>query len=434
MQNIGSKLLKNIDRGMQLRSLFHDFLFARKLNSHLLVDSLTENSSFELITFSADELTHSEKSILSTLLNSNDDPLLNRETAIQNLVLRLLKVDQFRKSSPYGDWINKTCVELKCNSEVQKWLLKCYMQIALLELADDRGLQLKGDDKTILKQYNTSINKVYIAKFFSIYAYKLPLLIPFLCCLIFAFVGDIPISSTESIYIPPVQAFGLFQFINNYGGGYYLLFTAVIFYTSLFIQKLLLKSFSIRSISLRCLKHIKERMQTYILTFSLIASIFSVAPQTLFYSNDSVGYLISAEQYSEANSKIEESDWHIEQKNYAKSQVIMAQKNSLTDVEFKQQFIPLTDQIVADYKSGKLPEWANDYVVANILEERGVESDMTTFDDARYYLYLCFFLYFFAYLMSQSTCSRVIDFKHFNKVLNTKPSDQDQSKIKKMLY
>lgn len=425
MQKIRSKHLKDIDEGIQLRALLNDFLASRKANSYTLVESLKSVNSSDLFPLWESDLSHTDKQLFQALIKRYSDPLTDHDTAIQNCVMNLLKVDDFRCTAPFGSLIKITALKAKSDIDVQKWLVKSYMQIALLDVAWERGSPVGEIDRKILRQYRSIFNKCFINKFLSIYAFKLPLFIPFVCALIVAYAGQIPISNAESAYIAPTQIIGLNQFINNYGGGYFILLTATIFYTSLFRNKLLFKAFSLRTIYGKCIKHIKDKLLTYTLSFSLIASIFALAPQTLFYSNESIGYLISDGRYSEAVIQIDKTDWHREQKDYAKAQVLMAQKPYISKSEFDREFKVVTDKIVADYLHGTLPEWADDFVVSSILKERQINSNLNTFRDASMYLYLCFFLYFFAYLLAKNTDQRVIQYK-FEK--------SNQGSIKRMMY
>lgn len=425
MQKIGSKHLKDIDQGIHLRALLNDFLASRKVNSYTLVESLKCVNSSEIFHHLESDLTHTDKQLLQALINRFLDPLTDRDTAIQNCVMNLLKVDDFRCSAPFGDKIKVTALKARSDINVQKWLVKCYMQIALLDVACERGSTVGEIDRRILRQYRSIFNKCFINKFLSIYSFKLPLFIPFICALIVAYAGQIPISNAESVYIAPTQIIGLNQFINNFGGGFLILLTSTMFYTSLFRNKLLFKAFSLRTIYGKCIKHIKEKLLTYALSFSLIASFFALAPQTLFYSNESIGYLISDGRYSEAVIQINNTDWHRDQKDYAKAQVLMAQKPDISKSEFDREFKVVTDKIVADYLHDTLPEWANEYVVSSILKERQITSNLKSFREVSMYLYLCIFLYFFAYLLAKNADQRVIQYKL---------DKSNEGSIKRMMY
>lgn len=166
MHNVSSRTLKVDDPSSQLNCLFYDFLLSRQLNLYQFLAQLEQTCSSELFSSLIFMDSYSDKSIYQSLINRKIDHLTNKTTAIQESVLDLLKVDAFRKSSKFGIMIKKTGEALLTDKDVQVWFMKCYMQIAALEIAESHGLTLKEGDKKILGQYKKEINKIYFLKLF----------------------------------------------------------------------------------------------------------------------------------------------------------------------------------------------------------------------------------------------------------------------------
>ena len=415
MENIESKDKTLVDHDDQLKLIFNDFLSRLRVDLHVLIDTVQRENSTSLVEAWDSNSSIDHNHYLKYLLQIAEDPLDDRDTKLQKLILNLFKVDKFRNSVPFGSFIKKTASELSKNTDLQKWVFNRYMQIALLIAAKKNGVKLNRLDKIILRQYSAPFNKLYFSKLLKIYWFKIPFFIPLICSLILATVGQIPLSFHDVNYAAPVGFIDFHRFLNNYGGGYFIFFSALWFYSAFFKEKLLYKSLSLRNSYRSVFRVIKDKLLTSFLSFLVLILSLTYLPQSYFYSDNSVGYLISERKYDEALNKINSSDMHIEQKNYAKAQVFLAQKEKLSEPKFKQQFNLATDKIVADYRNDSLPNWTSSYVIADILNQRNIKSDLMSFNDSKIYLFICIFLYFFGFIFAKHSESKINQFQSTTK-------------------
>ncbi|MDM1487673.1 hypothetical protein [Acinetobacter towneri] len=425
MHNVSSRTLKVDDPSSQLNCLFYDFLLSRQLNLYQFLAQLEQTCSSELFSSLIFMDSYSDKSIYQSLINRKIDHLTNKTTAIQESVLDLLKVDAFRKSSKFGIMIKKTGEALLTDKDVQVWFMKCYMQIAALEIAESHGLTLKEGDKKILGQYKKEINKIYFLKLFRIYGFKLPLFTPLICALLVAQIDQMPLSFIETAYYAPDVDIGFMNILNTSGGGIFLLFCALFFYTILFKHDLLDKAFSLRTLYLKVILQTRSLIGITITNLFILHGIFTFSPASLFFEKDSIGYHIASQNYEKAENLLAEKTWHSDQLNYVKAQLLLAQKDSIPADQFKMQFISATDQLVSDYRADRLPEWANNYVVAKVLEERNIDTDLMTFEEARMYFFICHLFLFLSFFIDDYKIRKIREFFESNK---------DHRKIKNLIY
>lgn len=145
----------------------------------------------------------------------------------------------------------------------------------------------------------------------------------------------------------------------------------------------------------------------------------------MFFEKDSIGYHIASQNYEKAENLLAEKTWHSDQLNYVKAQLLLAQKDSIPADQFKMQFISATDQLVSDYRADRLPEWANNYVVAKVLEERNIDTDLMTFEEARMYFFICHLFLFLSFFIDDYKIRKIREFFESNK---------DHRKIKNLIY